>query len=107
MACTGNSSEVCGGPNGLSLYARPGGATINPGIVSLDYGSLGCYNDTGGARTLLQGMGVLGGASNMTVLNCVTACNASSYSYAGVEYSQECYCGNVISNYGADRKSVV
>lgn len=32
----------------------------------------------------------------MTVALCTAACKAQSYSYAGLEYAAECYCGNSI-----------
>lgn len=99
MACSGNATEVCGGPNGLTVFSRPGGPIVNPGVSN--YGSLGCYNDTGAARTLRVGVAVLGGPANMSTYNCISACSAQNYLYAGTEYSQECFCDNTISNYGA------
>ena len=51
----------------------------------------GCYSDSVSAR-------VLSGASYsddsaMTDESCVNYCNSKGYSFAGVEYAQECYCG--------------
>ena len=99
MACSGNSSEVCGGPNGLTVfYNGLGGISTNPGPTG--WGSLGCYSDSTGARTLTTGMGVPGGASAMTVALCTSACKQNGFTYAGVEYANECYCGNTLSNGG-------
>ena len=63
--------------------------------------TLGCYNDSVGARVLQNEGIVQGGPSNMTVENCETACLAEGYSLAGVEYSAECYCDNKLYNGGA------
>ena len=98
MACAGNSSEVCGGGNRLTVfYNGKGGPVVNPGPPG--WGALGCYTDAG-TRTLTTGMGVAGGASKMTVALCTAACQGAGYSLAGVEYADECYCGNTFSNGG-------
>jgi hypothetical protein len=99
MACAGNSSEACGGPNRLTVFSNPGGGPkTDPG--SNGWGYIGCYTDSTAARTLTTGMAVNGGASSMTVNSCLTACKGSGFTYAGVEYANECYCGNAISNGG-------
>ena len=99
MPCAGNSSEVCGGPNGLTVfYNGLGGIQTNPGPTG--WGSLGCYTDSTGGRTLTTGMAVQGGASAMTVALCTSACKQNGFTYAGVEYANECYCGNTLSNGG-------
>ncbi len=45
MGCSGNSSEVCGGPSRLSVFwngkTPPAGPSTNPG--TLGYGFYGCY----------------------------------------------------------------
>ena len=45
MTCTGNSSETCGGPNGLTLFwsgaPPPSGPSTNPGTSG--FGFYGCY----------------------------------------------------------------
>lgn len=99
MACAGNSSEVCGGSNRLTVfYNGLGGISTNPGPSG--WGSLGCYNDSGAARTLTTGMEVTGGASAMTVALCTSACKQAGHSLAGVEHAGECYCGKAFSNGG-------
>ncbi len=57
--------------------SQPGDADINK------------HSDSS-ARTLTYTATVLGGSSNMTVANCVTACGTQNYILAGVEYSGEC-----------------
>ena len=43
MACSGNSTEVCGGPNRLTLYKTNAitGPGVNPGVNGFQ--SIGCY----------------------------------------------------------------
>lgn len=91
MPCGGDSTETCGGPNRLSVYTNnnyvtPGGATI-PG-----YQYVGCYNDTAAARSL---SGTYTYSSEMTVEACATFCNGATY--FGVEYYNECYCGDTLA----------
>jgi hypothetical protein len=55
----------------------------------------GCYSEAANGRTL-------SGASYsdntaMTVETCIAYCDTQSYIYSGVEYSEECYCGNSIA----------
>lgn len=101
MGCTGKATEACGGPNRLTLFTtgadEPPGPQVNPGPPG--WGYKGCYTD-GGARTLTVDMATPGGGGALTVAKCTTACGAANYKYAGVEYSGECFCGNVLSNGG-------
>lgn len=91
MSCTGDSTEACGGPNRLSVYMNnnyviPGGASIE------GYRYSGCYNDTAASRSL---SGSYTYSGSMTVEACATFCNGATY--FGVEYYQECYCGNTLA----------
>ncbi|KAL8771823.1 MAG: hypothetical protein Q9209_002761 [Squamulea sp. 1 TL-2023] len=58
-------------------------------------------------RTLTTGVtgSVPGGAAAMTVALCTTACKSRNFQYAGLEYAQECWCGNTISAPGAPAAS--
>ncbi|ORY19791.1 hypothetical protein BCR34DRAFT_595240 [Clohesyomyces aquaticus] len=108
MACNGNATEQCGGPNRLTVYnttipPRPVGPFVNPGTSS--FRSLGCYSDSVQARTLTDGVQTSGGPGSLTVALCLSACDAQGYFYAGLEYAQECWCGNAISNDGAPEPS--
>ncbi|RDL36505.1 Uncharacterized protein BP5553_05857 [Venustampulla echinocandica] len=101
MPCTGNSTQTCGGGSRLSLYwngqSPPPGPSTNPGTSG--YGFYGCYTEGDGGRALTTGpVTTPGGGSSMTIAVCVAACNAAGFSMAGVEYSQECYCGNSIQH---------
>lgn len=108
--CSGNINEICGG-NGvgsgaggsyISLFADStqfdgnttspsaptGGPYVNPGVNG--YTSIGCYTEGTNSRALPNGETMV----NSTVAVCVAACQASNYIYAGLEYGQECWCGN-------------
>ncbi|KAJ0379732.1 hypothetical protein COL26b_001882 [Colletotrichum chrysophilum] len=98
FACTGDSTEPCGAGDRLSVFtttaAAVAGPDVNPGPAG--WASLGCYNDNIPGRILAYRTGVAAGDSLMSVLQCTTACKAAGFSYAGVEYSSECYCDNQI-----------
>ena len=116
MVCSGNSSEICGGPNRLNVYnyTGTGQSPTNPPPPPASNGpwvSLGCYryshpffslpvnyqhfpfcaiSDKVGARTLSVPTNPIGGASNNSVESCTAACFAAGYPLAGMEYSAEC-----------------
>jgi hypothetical protein len=102
MACSGNRTQTCGGGSRLTVFYSggkpPAGPATNPGPPG--WTSMGCYNDSTAARTLSVVGNIQGGPSNMSVLNCVDACQAGSYTFAGVENGGECYCGNQPDHYG-------
>lgn len=60
----------------------PKGPGINPGPKG--WTSFGCWSDSPNPRTLAKGTATPGGASNMSVALCTTACSAAGYSLAGV-----------------------
>ncbi|KAN0133552.1 WSC domain containing protein [Lactarius tabidus] len=99
QACTGDSTEVCGGPGALQLYnftgAYPLGASVVPAAGG--WSSRGCYSDSVSMRTLEHSVD----AGTVTVESCVSACQSQSFTIAGLEYAQECWCGNVINSPGA------
>jgi len=88
MACSGNSSEVCGGPNLITIYyankPAPQGPVTNPGPQG--WTSYGCIAD-GPNKALANQVQIPGGGSNMTVSGCTTACSAAGYPLAGIEYA--------------------
>ena len=89
MACGGNASEACGGPNRLNLFSsQTAPPVVNPGPPG--WTSLGCYNDSVNARTLPNTVATAGGQNAMTVALCLSACQQAGYSLAGVEYANEC-----------------
>ncbi|KAI8316250.1 hypothetical protein K4K61_008784 [Colletotrichum sp. SAR11_59] len=104
FACTGDSTEPCGAGDRLSVFTTTAAAVAGPGVNPgpAGWASLGCYNDNIPGRILAYRTGVAAGDSLMSVLQCTTACKAAGFSYAGVEYSSECYCDNQILSTAAN-----
>ena len=77
--------------------ANPGPMTV-PNVTTTGgqtYTSSGCIADSINARALKAATYVDKNA--MTVESCAAFCAKSSYKYFAVEYSQECYCDNVLT----------
>ncbi|KAF4632511.1 hypothetical protein G7Y89_g5614 [Cudoniella acicularis] len=72
-----------------------GTPAIGTTIDGLSY--LGCVAETS-PRTLMSAS--YSDTQGMTIESCAAFCFASNYGLAGVEYAQECYCGNVLLNGG-------
>lgn len=97
MACSGDSTQTCGGPNRLNIvqdlswkqtfFVRQSYQTWN---------LAGCYVDVVSNRTLPNGVNLnaYGGANNATIANCLSACQAAGYTYCGEEYYTQCYGSN-------------
>jgi WSC domain len=102
MPCNGNTRQICGGSNAISLYnntlfVTPG----NPNPVtamglSIEYSYLGCYSEPPGARALggnaqfdSYTSGVI---SNLTVEYCALICVDRGFNYMGVENGNQCQC---------------
>ncbi|EMC94328.1 hypothetical protein BAUCODRAFT_74018, partial [Baudoinia panamericana UAMH 10762] len=94
--CTGNGSEICGGALRLSFFAngRPiiAAAPSTPEVVNKDFYFVNCYTEATTGRTL--GAASTSGLS-LTLEYCASSCSA--YQYFGVEYGDECYCGNSLA----------
>ena len=112
MVCSGNSSEICGGPNRLNVYdyqmqvpiavptttttsaagsttpSQPTG-TSPPGAISGIWTWYGCQTEATGIRALSSSTFA---EDTMTLEACAAFCNG--YVYFGAEYARECYCGN-------------
>jgi len=101
--CVGNPSETCGGSDFLDIFWNGQPPGPRPTIVSHVpeaplWGFVACYSDSITARTLSAQVSVKGGAYNNTVGNCIDSCIAEGYSIAGLEFAQQCWCGNTIGN---------
>lgn len=66
----------------------PTGPVVNPGQDG--YKSIGCYTEATDARALANFIET----ANQTVADCLHACKADDYTYAGLEYGGECWCDN-------------
>jgi len=129
MTCSGNSTEICGGPNRVSIFWNgknpPPGPSTDPGTLGYEF--YGCYTyvylplnaKAGGCilhehgltiiyregtngRALTTFTSVTGGSSAMSVALCIQACNSTGFSMAGVEYADEC-CKFIIYHYLSSR----
>ncbi|ERF72227.1 hypothetical protein EPUS_02114 [Endocarpon pusillum Z07020] len=118
MVCAGNTTEYCGGPNGLSLYKyeAPLASIVNSSTFSenstvsstmsatsstsspssstsstnsTSWTYSGCANETTG-RAL---SGASTASADMTPQKCQTFCLSKNLPMAGLEYSTECFCG--------------
>lgn len=96
-ACTGDSSEMCGGGDRLTIYSD-GTPTVDllpapqTGGLNGSWTYEGCYEDNvNQARTFFWQIFYDG---IMTPNMCLSQCAAFGYMAAGLEYGQECYCGD-------------
>ncbi|KAF2402400.1 WSC-domain-containing protein [Trichodelitschia bisporula] len=110
MLCAGKTNETCGGPDFLSVYftnstgVSPSGTATGPNTTSTatsgpvtvqsagKFNYVGCYSEIQGRA--LTGSGVAN--ASMTVELCAAFCSA--FQCFSVEYSQECYCGNMLAS---------
>ncbi|KAJ7611810.1 WSC domain-containing protein [Roridomyces roridus] len=76
-----------------SLVMRQATGPSNPTLLPGNWSLAGCYTDTSTARTLAATNTV---RSNMTVESCIAFCTTAGYTFAGVEFGQECYCDSTI-----------
>lgn len=107
FACSGDPTQDCGGAGGFisiyydaTRYAPGNGSTTatsgGPAIVKTagNYNYIGCYSEATAGRAL-SGKAPAAPTNGSTIQTCETACQG--YTYFGLEYSNECYCGNAIN----------
>lgn len=97
MPCAGDSSEVCGGPNGITVYYNPRAA---PHTYPGDYcwEPLGCYTDSVSARSLERRVSTPGGDAEISAELCLETCRDQGFTFAGLEYGKECWCGSNLAS---------
>jgi hypothetical protein len=99
MPCAGDATAVCGGPNRLSLYGTSETAPEvapyphDPPVTETTYA--GCWTEVEGVRALSGASGF--SATAMTTAGCGTYCLNSGFTWFGLEYGAECYCGGALS----------
>lgn len=108
MPCTGNANEICGGPNLLSVYSR-GNVTVLPVPTNQktdlpgNWQFQGCLQDNvNGTRTFPW---MITNPTNNSAKTCLTACSDFGYPAGGMEYGDQCFCGDV-GDIGPDVKMV-
>lgn len=101
--CGGNSRELCGAADRLSVYTNAGRANSPPrnkitvvGSGNTTFAYESCWKDLVSARALGDDPTA---SDDMTVERCAGVC--ASYAYFGVEYTTQCFCGNVLSGTSA------
>ncbi|KAF8577851.1 copper radical oxidase [Ramaria rubella] len=98
MLCGGNSSEACGGPNRLSVYSSQANVTLLP-VPVVQNTSLpgnwqyqGCLTDDEATRVFPYQLFF---TTNNSAEVCLNQCAAFGYPAAGMEFGDECWCGDV------------
>ena len=95
MACPGSPSEDCGAGNRLSIYSKGAPQAYQPPAPVPKIGSWtyqGCVEDNvNQARTFIWQIYY---TNIMTPEMCLDQCASYGYMAAGLEYGQECYCGD-------------
>ncbi|KAI0820881.1 hypothetical protein BC628DRAFT_1412846 [Trametes gibbosa] len=111
MACAGNSSELCGGPNRLNVYnftgtlpgppvqGGGGGGGLPIDVVPVKTGLpspwayAACYVDNAFGRIMST---QLPDNQAVTVESCIGSCQSQNFSLAGLEFGVQCFCGNTL-----------
>eukprot|EP00904_Undaria_pinnatifida_P007443 jgi/Undpi1/3829/HiC_scaffold_16.g07198.m1 len=111
-ACTGDSSQICGGTNAIFVYEY-GETTITPtpqattptpqattptATGEADYEALDCYADLASPRVLTDG--VQKGLADLTPEVCAELCAGNTY--FGLQYGTECWCGGADTDIDAN-----
>lgn len=105
--CGGNSRQLCGAANRLSVYTNVGRAAAPPRNKAVVAGASGsnttfeyvsCWTDPVASRALGEQPVA---ADDMTVEKCAGICGSgagsgAAYAFFGVEYATQCFCGNTL-----------
>ncbi|KAI5866960.1 putative glyoxal oxidase [Durotheca rogersii] len=94
--CGGDSATMCGGPGYLSIYSKGTPTAFQPATPKEEVGGTwtyqGCYEDNvNEKRTLFWALSFPG---TMTPEICLDKCASFGYAAGGLEYGNECYCGD-------------
>lgn len=97
MPCAGNSTEMCGAGNRLSVYSNAPLQVFQPPIQQKTnltgyWQYAGCISDSTNSRTLPYQM-IL--TNNNSANNCLATCSQYGFAAGGMEYGDECYCGDI------------
>ncbi|KAK0111496.1 hypothetical protein ONS95_001851 [Cadophora gregata] len=97
MGCSASgSTEICGGPNALSVSTNS--ALVTSNIAAASWFAQGCYSDNYPSRVLASTSTT---SSTLTIEKCITFCNGAGYTLAGLENGYECYCASTIQSDGS------
>lgn len=97
--------------------ATPGTCSVNANIKigayqqyykdvtsTLNWQYVGCGSDSTSGRTLNSASTSSG---SMTVESCINFCQGKGYSYAGLEYASQCYCGDSVASDRAPKAGIL
>lgn len=117
-ACTGDSSQSCGGGNRIQIYTYT--APLPSG-----WASVGCFTDDSNNRLAISSSNSRDGqtvayysrscralssysltSTSNTPGYCANTCQSKGYQFSGVEFGQECYCSNSITTSSSTGVSV-
>lgn len=114
MPCTGNSQQICGGPDRLNLYqntavpgptnvatvtSSPGDPTAVPSSTTTreplptSWKYAGCYVDNTRGRIMAK---QLPDDRSLTIESCVSRCASMGYTVAGTQFASQCFCDNYV-----------
>ncbi|GFZ47836.1 hypothetical protein JCM24511_05583 [Saitozyma sp. JCM 24511] len=96
VPCSGDPWAKCGGSYAIEVFFGPSTVPEVPGADTLPTGwsNLGCFTDQDSPRTLDSDFVT---SSNNTYSQCIAHCSSANYTYAGVEYGDECWCKNSLN----------
>ncbi|CAN9245366.1 unnamed protein product [Alternaria alternata] len=93
--CAGNQDETCGGPNRMSIYSSQDPLKVINAPAPIqnvsDWQYQGCITDTDNQVFPWKLVNQTGNSPQW----CLSQCQAFGYQAAGMEYGEECYCGDL------------
>ncbi|KAI5207927.1 hypothetical protein E4T38_03158 [Aureobasidium subglaciale] len=96
MPCPGDKTALCGAGNRLNMYYSSNStkASTDPMNVNAtgNYSFYSCYKDSPRA------LSVVSASDTMSVDACLKLAEAGKYTWAGLEYSRECWLGNALAS---------
>ncbi|ODO08374.1 hypothetical protein L198_00099 [Cryptococcus wingfieldii CBS 7118] len=104
MACSGDSTTMCGGSGALSIAVSSTitsklSSDLSTAVVTLPTGweaaSTVCIAEGTSGRALAHESYA---SDDMTLSTCLSYCGNLGWQYAGIEYGRECYCGDYLAN---------
>jgi hypothetical protein len=97
MACPGNANEKCGAGDFLSVYNTGNLTVFQPPAAQKtnlpgSWTYQGCYSDNVNGNRALFWQSIL--TNNNTATTCLSKCAEYGFMAAGMEYGDECFCGD-------------
>lgn len=97
MPCSGDSSQMCGAGNRLSVYSNADLIVYQPPApktegLPANWEYVGCITDGVADRTFKW---MSENVENATIDDCIAGCSRYGYEAGGVEYGYQCFCGDI------------